>query len=377
MYKTKVNNFFKERGMGFECVNETSKQLYDILKLQLDATENISSLDKVLKEIALYVGSDTPTYSIDFKDKRVSLVFPKSRKPIRFKEDEWIEDIPLGIDFNGDNLGINLQDAVHVLACGETGSGKSIFLHNIVLNNLRDKEIEIIDPKSNEFSMYDGVNDVSVHTDQKEFHRIFKRIHEEMEDRFKILKDAGARDISEIRTMRRKILIVDEFSSMFDNKSIKDYLIRICSKSRACGIHVILCTQRASAKILSGDVKVNFPTRVCFKVPSPVDSRVILDAGGAENLIGKGEALCAFNNGSLVRFQNPFPTISKLKFFPASRESKISQKFADKVLRDILCSTDDKTIPFVLKSIYDGVNNGEIIISERYWNDTRIKKNDE
>ena len=118
-----------------------------------------------------------------------------------------------------------------------------------------------------------------------------------MDNRYTELRKAKARNIESVEGMKYKFIVIDEFADLMAGEEIIKAIQLLAQKGRACGIHVIIATQRASTKIISGDIKVNFPTRAVFKMSKAVDSRVMLDESGAEKLLGKGDMLFASSNG--------------------------------------------------------------------------------
>lgn len=211
----------------------------------------------------------------------------------------------VGIDNHGEKIMCNLAKAPHVLVAGTTGSGKSVYLHSCILSMLiaHTKDIDIIgiDPKGNEFIKYKPLKNFDYVSDVPYAIQTLKRLVDEMELRYDLFAQARVRDIDEynekVDTMRRKVCIIDELADLMltGGKQVEEYIVRLAQKSRACGIHLILATQRPSADIITGLIKTNIPTRVCFAVKSQIDSRIILDEKGGERLNGCGDMLFQSN----------------------------------------------------------------------------------
>ena len=223
-------------------------------------------------------------------------------------------NLMVGIDNRGQKIVCNLEKAPHILVAGTTGSGKSVFLHSCILSLLiahnKDVDITGIDPKGNEFYDYAHLKNFTFVKDTTTAIQTLKRLVDEMEYRYSELAIARCRDIDEYNAqgnkMRREVCIIDELADLMltGGKQVEDYIVRLAQKARACGIHLILATQRPSADIITGLIKANIPTRICFTVKSQIDSRIILDEKGGEKLNGKGDMLFQANGArELLRVQ--------------------------------------------------------------------------
>ena len=208
----------------------------------------------------------------------------------------------LGVDTMGQRVNVDLTKAPHLLVAGATGSGKSIVLHTMILSLLKSQQsvrLILIDPKMLEFNAYAQCAELSCPpiTDSMEAVAVLNRLVQEMERRYQVLQRAGCRDIAEFNAkhpvMPYLIVVIDEWADLYamQKKGVELPVVRLAQKARACGIHLILATQRPSVQVLSGSVKANFPARIALKVASGVDSRVILDQVGAERLLGRGDML--------------------------------------------------------------------------------------
>lgn len=223
-------------------------------------------------------------------------------------------DLMIGIDNKGKRIVCDLAKAPHILVAGTTGSGKSVFLHSCILSLLiahpKDVDIIGIDPKGNEFYDYYGLQNFTFVKDTVTAIQTLKHLVDEMEYRYSEMTLERCRDIDEYmaqgKVMRRKVCIIDELADLMytGGKQVEEYIVRLAQKARACGIHLILATQRPSADIITGLIKANIPTRICFTVKSMIDSRIILDEKGGEKLNGKGDMLFQANGArELLRVQ--------------------------------------------------------------------------
>ena len=234
------------------------------------------------------------------------------------------EVLPLviGQDENGKRLFFDLVKAPHLLAAGSTGSGKSVFVHNCILSHIYSGRgaICLIDVKQVEFSLYEDIPHLAAEIayTSRDALNLLKNLCFTMDNRYAKLKNHGCRNISEYPGKMQYItLFIDELADlMLTDKRIEKYLVRIAQLGRAAGIHLVVATQRPDATILSGLIRANIPSRVCFAVQKATDSRIILDQTGGEKLQGNGDGLfLPIGQNSPVRFQaafTPTETIQKV-----------------------------------------------------------------
>ncbi|WP_047985129.1 DNA translocase FtsK [Ornithinibacillus californiensis] len=235
--------------------------------------------------------------------------------------------IALGLNIEGVPVVTNIQKMPHGLIAGATGSGKSVCINTILLSLIykahhEDVKFLLIDPKMVELAPYNGIPHLvsPVITDVKAATAALKWAVNEMEERYEKFVQEGVRDIerynqkilNQNRTHEKMpfiIVVIDELADlmMVSPQDVEDAISRIAQKARACGIHLLLATQRPSVDVLTGLIKANIPTRIAFSVSSQIDSRTIIDTGGAEKLLGKGDMLFVENGaGKSVRLQGPF-----------------------------------------------------------------------
>ncbi|WP_338750737.1 DNA translocase FtsK [Bacillus sp. FJAT-52991] len=233
----------------------------------------------------------------------------------------------LGLNISGDPVVLDLKKMPHGLIAGATGSGKSVCINSILVSLLykaapHELKLLLIDPKMVELAPYNGIPHLvsPVITDVKAATAALKWAVEEMERRYELFVHAGVRDITKFNEKAEKlgnksehlpfiVIIIDELADlmMMSPVDVEEAICRIAQKARACGIHLIVATQRPSVDVITGLIKANIPTRIAFSVSSQVDSRTIIDSGGAEKLLGRGDMLF-LNNGSseTVRLQGTF-----------------------------------------------------------------------
>lgn len=222
-------------------------------------------------------------------------------------------DVPLtlGKDVEGNIIVESISDMPHLLIAGATGSGKSVCINTIITNILyksspNDVRLMLIDPKVVELSVYNGIPHllIPVVTNPKKAGYALNWAVDEMERRYKLFAESQVRDIKGYNKKKIKegkisekipkiVIIVDELADlmMVSSNEIEDYIARLAQMARACGMHLILATQRPSVDVITGTIKANIPSRIAFAVSSAVDSRTILDMSGAEKLLGRGDML--------------------------------------------------------------------------------------
>jgi len=219
--------------------------------------------------------------------------------------------LALGRTRRGKPFVADLAKMPHLLLAGATGSGKSMLLQAVIQSILRHPGtrpmLALVDPKQVEFSRYDGSSALWAATvrNPEEAEGLLAKLISEMESRFAALRKAKVRDISQHGSMRPIVLVIDELADlmMASKKSVQDLICRLAQKSRACGIHLVVATQRPSIDVVTGIIKANFPARLSCHVSSATDSRVILDRCGAEKLLGAGDAILDAPGYSFIRFR--------------------------------------------------------------------------
>jgi S-DNA-T family DNA segregation ATPase FtsK/SpoIIIE len=255
----------------------------------------------------------------------------------KFQNTAFSLPIAIGKKIDNELFVVDLAGMPHLLMAGATGQGKSVGINAVLVSLLYKKhpsqlKLVLVDPKKVELSLYRAIEkhflaklpgeDESIITDTKKVVHTLNALCIEMDNRYDLLKEAGVRNIKEYneKFIRRRlnperghqflpfiVLVIDEFADliMTAGKEIEMPIARLAQLARAVGIHLIIATQRPSVNIITGTIKANFPSRIAFKVSSKIDSRTILDAGGAEQLIGKGDMLIS-HNGELIRLQCAF-----------------------------------------------------------------------
>jgi S-DNA-T family DNA segregation ATPase FtsK/SpoIIIE len=282
--------------------------------LTLAGVEDYDRLKRGLDDLAFAIGLGNAGIGLarEQGERRVVLDIPRpgatwhdvSWAAIRPALNDRQELMPVspGVDVLGRPLVFDLAEAPHLFVAGATGSGKSVCLNALLLSLLvskRPPELLMIDPKGVDFADYDRcvrLRGKHVITDMSKAVEALRKVVQEMEDRQVLLRKHGARNIVEAQAdgaqMERLVVVVDELADFMMGKSgAEEPLIRLAQKARATGIHLLLATQRPEAATFPGLLRANIPSRIALTVQKAADSRIILDEGGAENLLMRGDML--------------------------------------------------------------------------------------
>ena len=297
-------------------------------EMEVKAGTKVSKILSINREIALALGAKDvriqapipgkKTIGVEIPNKTISMVTVREIMEKIPKEKEKSKLlVTLGKSIMGSPVFCEINKTPHLLVAGSTGSGKSVCINSIIISILmRTKPDEVklvlVDPKKVELSMYNGVPHLlaPVVTDPKKANIALKKIVVEMENRYDVFSNNGVKNIEgynnmidrkneslpdgeKLKRMPFIVVIIDELADLMlvAAKEVEDSIMRITQMARAAGIHLIVATQRPSTDVITGVVKANIPSRISFAVSSQIDSRTILDMGGAEKLLGKGDML--------------------------------------------------------------------------------------
>ncbi|MGA1378324.1 MAG: DNA translocase FtsK 4TM domain-containing protein [Chitinophagaceae bacterium] len=346
--KTQIINTLRNYSIEIQKISATvgpTVTLYEIVPapgVRISRIKNLED-DIALSLAALGIRIIAPipgkgTIGIEVPNLKKTIVSMKSLlSSEKFQHNNYSLPIAIGKRIDNENYIVDLASMPHLLMAGATGQGKSVGLNAILVSLLYKKhpsqlKFVLIDPKKVELSIYRHIEkhflaklpgeEDAIITDTKKVIYTLNALCIEMDNRYDLLKEAGARNIKEYneKFVKRKlnpqkghsylpfiVLVVDEFADliMTAGKEVEMPIARLAQLARAIGIHLIIATQRPSVNIITGTIKANFPARIAFKVSSKIDSRTILDTGGAEQLIGKGDMLIS-HNGELTRLQCAF-----------------------------------------------------------------------
>ncbi|GAC1418913.1 MAG: DNA translocase FtsK [Flavisolibacter sp.] len=346
--KTQIITTLKNYDISIQKISATVGPTVTLYEIVPAAGVRISRIKNLEDDIALSLAAlgiriiapipGKGTIGIEVPNVKKTVVSMKTLlSSEKFLHNNFSLPIAIGKKIDNDNFIVDLASMPHLLMAGATGQGKSVGLNAILVSLLYKKhpsqlKLVLVDPKKVELSIYRHIEkhflaklpgeEDAIITDTKKVIHTLNALCIEMDNRYDLLKEAGARNIKEYndKFIKRKlnpqkghqylpfiVLVVDEFADliMTAGKEVEMPIARLAQLARAVGIHLIIATQRPSVNIITGTIKANFPARIAFKVSSKIDSRTILDAGGAEQLIGKGDMLISYN-GEITRLQCAF-----------------------------------------------------------------------
>jgi DNA segregation ATPase FtsK/SpoIIIE, S-DNA-T family len=348
MHKNQIIQTLKNFGINISKISATvgpTVTLYEIVPADGVRISKIKNLedDIALSLAALGIRIIAPipgkgTIGIEVPNLKPQIVNMRTLiASDKFVNSKFSLPIAIGKRIDNENYVVDLATMPHLLMAGATGQGKSVGLNAILVSLLYKKhpsqlKFVLVDPKKVELSIYKKIEkhflaklpneDESIITDTKKVVNTLNSLCIEMDQRYDLLKEASVRTVKEYndKFIARKlnpqkghrylpfiVLVVDEFADliMTAGKEVEMPIARLAQLARATGIHLIIATQRPSVNIITGTIKANFPARIAFRVSAKVDSRTILDAGGADRLVGKGDLLIS-NGNELVRVQCAF-----------------------------------------------------------------------
>ena len=279
-----------------------------------------------------YLGVEVPN------DHRETVTIKELLSNNNFKSATHKIPICIGKDISGNIEVIDLSKTPHLLVAGTTGSGKSVFINTLLASLLykfspSELRLILIDPKMLELSVYNDIAHLltPVVTEPKKAIIALKWVCKEMERRYSIMNEEGTRSLEGYNEKSQEklpftVVFIDEMADlmMTAGKEVEHYVQRLAQMARACGIHLVMATQRPSVDIITGSIKANFPSRISFQVASKYDSRTVLGEIGAEQLLGNGDMLMSKNGSTLVRYQSAF--ISDNEVNKLIKEIKRTQK---------------------------------------------------
>lgn len=293
----------------------------------------------------------------------------------KFQEHSSPLAVALGMDIGGEPIIADIKKMPHGLIAGSTGSGKSVCINSIIVSLLYKATPEqvrllLIDPKMVELAPYNHLPHLvtPVVTEAKQATASLKWAVEEMEKRYALFVDAGVRDIDRYNQTTDDplpyiVIIIDELADlmMVSPQDVEDCIIRIAQKARACGIHLLLATQRPSVDVITGNIKANVPTRLAFAVFSQVDSRTILDQSGAERLLGRGDMLFLESGTTPVRLQGNFVSDDEIERIThmIKKQRKPAYIFSKEDLEQQVASFDSGDDPLYLEALVFVADQGQ------------------
>ncbi len=335
-----INKTFEDLGIPAQAIGYTIGPSVTRFDIQTAANYRVSGLSNVIQDICVRLDGVTARFEQVVRGKSTSgLEVPNSvTATVPFKEmfealpsnEDGKKNlyIPFGKSITGECMSSDLSEFPHMLVAGTTGSGKSIFVHGVLMslimrNDPDDLKLVLVDPKRVEMTKYKNLPHLlcPIVKEPSEAKVCLDKLAIEMERRYRLFEEAGVSNIRQYngdyvpyepgtKKLPFIVVVVDEFADLkLTCKDIDEVIIRLTSKARAAGIHLIIATQRPSADIVTGPIKANLGVKVALMVSNSLNSRVILDQDGAETLLGKGDMLvdCPMMvRGGLARLQGCF-----------------------------------------------------------------------
>jgi DNA segregation ATPase FtsK/SpoIIIE, S-DNA-T family len=355
----RLNRTFASFHIGAKVVNTTQGPTVTRFEVQPDLGVKVSKITNLADDIKLNLAA---------KDIRIEAPIPGKRTigievPNLKSRPVWIREIlesdvfrnnpspltvALGLDISGAPVVTDLKKMPHGLIAGATGSGKSVCINAMLVSLLykaapHEVKLLLIDPKMVELAPYNDIPHLvsPVITDVKAATGALKWAVEEMERRYELFAHAGVRDIQKYNELVKQknspehhlpyiVIIIDELADlmMVAPADVEEAICRIAQKARACGIHLVVATQRPSVDVITGLIKANIPTRIAFSVSSQVDSRTIIDTNGAEKLLGRGDMLFLENGSSkTVRIQGNYVSDEEIERVVAHVKTQMAPSY--------------------------------------------------
>ncbi|MCD6543550.1 MAG: DNA translocase FtsK [Flavobacteriaceae bacterium] len=368
--KNKIVETLNNYKIGISSIKATIGPTVTLYEIVPNAGVRISKIKNLEDDIALSLAAlgiriiapipGKGTIGIEVPNKKPSVVSMKSvLSSQKFQNTKMDLPLALGKTISNETFVVDLAKMPHLLMAGATGQGKSVGLNAVLASLIYKKhpaEIKfvLVDPKKVELTLFNKIErhylaklpdtEEAIITDTTAVINTLNSLCIEMDNRYDLLKNAFVRNIKEYNTKFKSrklnpenghrflpyiVLVIDEFADliMTAGKEIETPIARLAQLARAIGIHLIVATQRPSVNVITGIIKANFPTRVAFRVTSKIDSRTILDAQGADQLIGKGDMLISTGSSDLVRLQCAFidtPEVEKLTDYIGSQRAYAS-----------------------------------------------------
>ncbi len=332
--KNVLNETFSEFNIGARVYNHIQGPTVTRFEVAVEKGVKLNKITNISDNIKMKLGAKEIRIEAPIPGKKIVGIEVPNEKPAKvhfrnvvnrsmFKNAAMPLTVALGMDIDGNPIFAPIKSMPHGLIAGATGSGKSVCINTVLMSLLlkykpSDLKLILIDPKMVELAPYNDIPHLitPVISDAQAATAALKWIVEEMERRFNLFSEMRARDIEshnqKVEDAREKlpyiVIVVDELADlmMISSQHVEEAIMRITQKARACGIHLIIATQRPSTDVIKGTIKSNIPTRIAFSVSSHIDSQTIIDSPGAELLLGRGDMLYMAAGQSKIRLQGAF-----------------------------------------------------------------------
>ena len=388
--RERLETTIKSFGVAATIVGVTRGPTVTRYDLELDAGVKLNKLTNLAGDLALSLGvtnvriapipDKISTVGVEVPNKLVSIVYLRDiiESPV-FRNAASSLTFAIGKDIGGDPIVGNISKLPHMLIAGTTGSGKSVCLNSLLLSLLYkstpdEVRLIMIDPKMVELGVYNGIPHlfVPVVTDPKKAAGALQWAVVEMMKRYRLFSEASVRDLTGYnahqlqnggQTLPKVVIVVDELADLMlcAAKEVEESICRVAQMGRASGMHLIIATQRPSADVITGLMKANIPSRIAFAVSSAMESRIILDAQGAEKLVGMGDMLYSpLGSGKPVRIQGAYVSDDERENVIDFIKTTAMAEYSDEILAQIEKAAEDKPaqeacadIPAVPENQYD------------------------
>ena len=371
-------NVLRSFGVETRIVDVTRGPTVTRYELQPSAGVKISKITSLADDIALNLAAagvrieapipNKAAIGIEVPNKATAMVGARDIiETVEFMTAKSKLTAALGKDISGTAILTDIAKMPHGLIAGSTGSGKSVCINSIIISLLYkatpdDVKLLMIDPKVVELGVYNGIPHllVPVVTDPRKAAGALGWAVQEMEKRYRLFAECNVRNLEgynhlaemseDLPKMPHIVIIIDELADLMatSSKEVEDYIARITAKARAAGMHLIVATQRPSVDVVTGVIKNNIPTRIAFSVSSQTDSRTIIDMGGAERLLGKGDMLyCPFGANKPIRIQGCFVSEEEVErvvdFVKNGQSSDYDEEISEEIERMAAAGNKDKS----------------------------------
>ena len=332
-----LEKVFADFNIEINVVNAKLGPVVTLFEILPSAGTKINTIINLAGDISRSMGVGPVRISQIYGTQFLGVEIPNShRESVSIKEllsnDNYVNSVHkipicIGKDISGNIEVIDLSKTPHLLVAGTTGSGKSVFINTLLTSILykfspEELRLILIDPKMLELSVYNDIAHLltPVVTEPKKAIIALKWVCKEMERRYSLMNEEGTRSLEgynqkSVEKLPFIVVFIDEMADlmMTAGKEVEHYVQRLAQMARACGIHLVMATQRPSVDIITGSIKANFPSRISFQVASKYDSRTVLGEIGAEQLLGNGDMLMSKNGASLIRYQSAFISDNEVK----------------------------------------------------------------
>ncbi len=331
-----LERVFKDFNIDIEVVNVKLGPVVTLFEILPAAGIKINTIINLADDISRSMGVGAVRIAQIYGTQYLGVEVPNEQRETvtirellsndNFKNTSSKIPICIGKDISGNIEVIDLSKTPHLLVAGTTGSGKSVFINTLLTSILykfspNDLRLILIDPKMLELSVYNDIAHLltPVVTEPKKAILALKWVCKEMERRYSLMNEENTRSLdgynqNSIEKLPYIVVFIDEMADlmMTAGKEVEHYVQRLAQMARACGIHLVMATQRPSVDIITGSIKANFPSRISFQVASKYDSRTVLGEIGAEQLLGNGDMLMSKNGGNIIRYQSAFISDSEV-----------------------------------------------------------------